>query len=432
MPVIFLRKPALPRTALLALCAALLCAAPAVPADTDTPVAEPPPLSERIDALIDVLKEHGIDFDPEEGYETVLEALIAVADPLGGLQTEAAEETRARRRAGTLYDAGIRLRITNETVRIDQVMDNTPARDSGLEEGHTLLQIDEADIEKLGLHRILNLLRSDEAAPVTLTVQTNEGIIETQRVDRVETTLDAIESKESLPFQLAYLKVNRLREGTGTIIAEQIKRWTDEDRYGILLDLRGADGEDLDSVQAVAQHFAEPGALLFAYRDSGDQDIHVAHAENGGPLALPVMVLIDGETGGAAEVLATVLSDSVRGAMLFGQETRGDMLVREIVELPDGARLYLATRRLVTADGETHIGMSGVRPDVVTVRDDEDTSAHKPVRSARTEVLDEEIEQEKLYHRVRGDATLRRAVDVLLGLKALDIRPRGNDPRHNR
>ncbi len=426
------RIPALVRPVLIGLCAWTLCA-PRTAAAVEAPeAASAAPLAERLQVLVEALNEHGVAFDGDAAYETVVASLIKVADPAGGPQTAAAEEALTRRRAGTIYDAGLRLHITNESVRITHIREDTPARETDLEKDSTLLNIDQTDVSGLGLHRIIRLLRSDANEPVTLTVQTVDGFTLTQRVDRVETTLPDIESRETLPFQLAYLHVNRLHEGTGASIAETISGWAAEKRYGVLLDLRGADGTDLDSVIAVGELLAEPGGLLFAYRDKDDQDIHVAHAGDVEPLTLPVMVLVDSETGGAAEVLAAVLSDSVRGVMVFGQPTRGDMLVRDAVDLSDGSRLYLATRRLVTADGTVYTGMDGVRPDVISARIDEDASAYKPVRSSRTEVLDEEIEQEKLYNRVRGDATLRRAVDVLLGLKALDIRPRASNPHHSR
>jgi len=362
----------------------------------------------------------------------VVDFLIHLVDPLGGIQTEAAEEALARRRAGLVYDIGVRLATTNDAIHIADVREDSPAHRAGLKEGDTLLKIDETPIDTLGLFRAHHLLRSTENKPLVLTIKTTEDVLSTQRLERAETELPDIEFSEALPFQLAYLQVNRLRPGTGASIAEIISRWADQERYGVLLDLRGADGDDLASVKTVAELFAQPETLLFAYRDKDDQDLHVEYAGPFGPLSLPVMVLVDAQTGGAAEVLAAVLSDSVHGAMLFGQPTRGDMLVRDTVSLPDGSRLYLATRRLMMSDGTTYVGMTGVRPDVFVARVDEDTSMYRPVRSARTEVLDEEIEQEKLYHRVRGDAALRRAVDVLLGLKALDIRPRGSSPHHTR
>lgn len=395
------------------------------PAQAD--VLEPIALADRIQALVEALQEHGVAFDADIAYETAAEALISVADPRGGAYTEAAEHARARRRAGTVYDAGVRVAITNDSVRILHLPDHDF---ENLEVGSTLLKIDQTDVTALGFHRIARLLRSDEDKPVTLVSQTADGFTVTQRVPRVETTLNDVEPGEELPFRLAYLQVNRLHAGTGATIASTISDWAADGRYGVLLDLRGADGEDLDSVKAVAELFAEPGSLLFAYRDKDDQDLIVVHADDTSPLTMPVMVLIDGHTAGAAEVLAAVFSDSVRGVMLFGQPTQGDMLVRNVVTLADGSRLHLATRRLVTADGTAYAGATGVRPDVVAGRGDEDMTMYKPVRSTRTKVVDEEIEQEMLYDRLRGDAVLRRAADVLLGLKALDIRPRGIDPRH--
>lgn len=415
-------------------CALLVAGAGfAVQAEEPSPAAAEPVahgMAERLQALIDVLDEHGIIFDAEAGFDTVVSALISQADPLGGLKTPEAEAALEKHRAGRVYDVGIRLQFTNDHVRIKSVKPDSPAERAYIEPGYTLLKVDGTDTGKLGLFQLTRLLRSDQAEDVLLVMQADKEHIFTQRVWRAKSYLADIETSEALPFQLAYLQINRLREGTGARVVEILRAWADEGRYGILMDLRGADGEDLDSVKAIAELFAEPGALLFAFRDKDDQDLHVAHAGDGGPLTQPVMVLVDGKTGGAAEVLAAVLSDSVRGAMLFGQRTQGDMLVRETVTLPDGSRLYLATRRLATADGSVYMGKQGVRPDVVTARMDEDTSMYRPIRSARTEVLEEELEQEQLYHRLRGDAVLRRAADVLLGLKALNIRPRGNPASH--
>ncbi len=411
------------RMILLTLCVWGTCSGPSV-AHEESATDATAPLPERLHALIAALEQYGIAFDSEQAYKTVMDALIMAADPQGGVYTDAAEQSLARQRAGTVYEPGIRLGITNEYVRLVQIEDEMPAGKTDLAVGDTLLKINQTDVTASGLHRIQRLLRCESVEPVALTVQTADGAVITQHVERAETTLPDMEAGEALPFDLAYLRVNRLHPGTGAAIAEAITRWADEKRYGIVLDLRGADGDDLDSVKAVAELFAQPGSPLFTYRDKDDQDMLVNNAGDAGPLTMPVMALIDADTGGAAEVLAAVLSDSVRGAMLFGQPTRGDMLIRDIVELPDATRLYLATRRLITADGTTYVGIKGVRPDVIVARADEDTTVYKPVRSSRTEVLDEEIEQEKLYHRARGDATLRRAIDVLLGLKALDIRPR--------
>ena len=120
--------------------------------------------------------------------------------------------------------------------------------------------------------------------------------------------------------------------------------------------------------------------------------------------------------------------------MLIGLSTSGDPLVREVVDLPNGEHLYLASKRLVVADGTIYDGWEGVKPDLTV----EPTAAPaidyepEPPEDGKKESSDEEKEDKMLRERVRGDETLRRAVDILLGLKALNIRgvKRVENPTH--
>lgn len=381
------------------------------------------PLTSRIADVVAELKGHGLYPNVDAAYQSVLTALVQSIDPQGYILSDAAAEQLRKRRAGIVYEPGFSLRATNETLRIEQIHEDSPIADMpSINQGDVLLRIDDNKMDKAGVYQAVRLLRQQEPRPVTLVTREPDGPITTQQVDRIEQQLPDKEPAEALPFHLGYYKINRLQAGTGQAVVADLTQWAENGHYGLLLDLRGADGDDLESVRHVAELFADAGSFLFTYRDRNEQDLMVVNAESPHPLGMPVMVLVDRETGGAAEVLAAVLSDSVRGIMVFGQETRGDLLLREAIELPDEDRaLYLATRHLVTGDATVYDGLSGVRPDVITALRDQ--GSRKPVRSNRTEVLDEEIAQENLYHRVRGDATLRRAVDVLLGLKALDIRP---------
>jgi carboxyl-terminal processing protease len=247
-------------------------------------------------------------------------------------------------------------------------------------------------------------------------------MIQTSRVGRVAQVLPSVASGEVLPFALGLLRIQHLHPGSGAEALSLLQAWQETGLYGVVVDLRGADGEDLESVEVIGGALAKAGDVLFAFRDGADQDVQVVLA-TGGALRFPIMVLVDEETGGAAEVLAAVLRDSVRGAMVFGQPTRGDFLLREAVEVSPGMSYQIATRRLVTGDGTVYTGRGGVRPDVMVMRQETGATDFRAERSRRRQVVEEEVEQQKLHVRTRGDAALRRAVDVLLGLKALDIRP---------
>jgi C-terminal processing protease CtpA/Prc len=135
------------------------------------------------------------------------------------------------------------------------------------------------------------------------------------------------------------------------------------------------------------------------------------------------MVLVDGRTTGAAELLAATLSGTGRGAMIIGQPTAGDPGIRQRVSLSSGEELYLATRRLVVAGEDKYSGQDRVRPDIYVdpaVRY-VDYEPEEPLLTDRRETTRRELETRALRLHIRGDAALTRAMDVLIGLKALNF-----------
>ncbi len=383
-------------------------------------------------AAIEQLERQGFAIEAGTAYEAALTAVLQAMDPLATPLTEATREAVAQRRAGTVYRAPFDIGLTNESVRIVAAYPDPEPEEVPDWVGHELVRVAAQDVTALGLHQIENMLVSDGPGVVeVVTRRFNDGrMLTTQRLERVAHTLPDLKPAEKLPFDLGYLRIQRLRDGIGSRVVDQLSTWAKGGLYGLVLDLRGADGEALKEVQQIADWFAQEGTLLYALRDALDQDIELVYAQHDYYLGMPVMVLLDEETGGAAEVLAAILKDSVRGAMLFGRTSRGDFLLREPVQVDADQKWMLAASRLVTAQGTMYTGRTGVSPDV-RVAADERTPA-RSIRSGRTVVLEEERAQVAMYNRIRGDATLRRAVDVLLGLKALDIRPAGHHPQSSR
>jgi len=252
------------------------------------------------------------------------------------------------------------------------------------------------------------------------------GEMEAEEAARREARETPIAEAELWPGRIAYLHINGLYPGAGDAVVAEIEAWEDEDLSGMIMDIRGADGEDLDSARAIAALFNEEGDMLFAFRDRYDQDISVFSAPAAIRLPYPVMILVDGDTRGAAEVLAASLRGIGSGVMLVGQPTRGDLLVREVVELDAdaGLRVYLATRRLIAPDGKAYTGAHGVTPNAVVTATDWQPAEREPSRrQAARELREEEKLQLELNSYAQGDATVRRALDILLALKALHAHP---------
>jgi carboxyl-terminal processing protease len=382
-------------------------------------------LTGSVSNALRIMRDHGLPLDAQAAANRAVEAMVRTADPAARILTPAGLRHHNEERFGLDYSLGLRLGMSNGVPRVKAVQADGPAAAAGLRTNDVLLSVNGTNCTGVGLLAALDLLRGHDTQTVSLAVL-RDGATNTLPASLSLLRQPPLELVEDLPSNLAYLKVNGMFREAGRETVSLLRGMAETGRSGVVLDLRAAGGDDLASVTAVASLFAEGGALLFTLRDMADQDLSVQKASEGGSIGIPVMVLVDGRTAGASEVLAAVLNDSVRGAMLIGRTTAGDPLVREAIELPTGDHLYVATRRLVMANGRVHAGREGVAPDVVVEAGAPAAPEYEPDLVAdRRVLLEKEIADKALRERVRGDPALRRAVDILLGLKALNIGPHG-------
>jgi hypothetical protein len=228
-------------------------------------------------------------------------------------------------------------------------------------------------------------------------------------------------SLEVWPEGLAYLQADRLAPGGGAELVLHLRALEGSGVRGLVLDLRGAGGADLQSVSDVAALFRCPGEPLFRVEDRSGQVLQAAHAAETGPLAVPLVVLVDRGTHGAAELLAAVLRGAAR-VVLVGQPTSGDAVLRDVVAVDAEHWLLVATRRLAAGDPLSSYQASGVQPDLSVV----EPLAGLPVELAqppegRRPASAKSRTDFELVRRVAGDGVLSRAVDLLLGMRALGV-----------
>jgi carboxyl-terminal processing protease len=391
------------------------------------PTAEPDiqALMGSMSNAVRIMQEHGLPIEGAAAVNRAVEAMVRTSDPAARIFTPDEYKHHGEERSGLDYCLGMTLGMSNGAPRIVSLQTNGPAAAAGLRTNDVLLGVNGKDFGRASIVDALKLVRGHRPEPLECRIRRG-GETSTVTATTSLLQLPALESVEDLPSSLSYIKVNGLFRDTGRAIVSLLRGWAETGRSGVVLDLRAASGDDLASVTEIGSLFAKGGSLLFTLRDMSDQDLSVQKSGEGEPIALPVMALVDGSTAGAAEVLAAVLNDSVRGAMLIGQTTAGDPMIRDAVELPSKDLLYVATKRLVMANGKVHAGREGVKPDVAVGPDAEGSPEYEPELAAdRRVLLDKELTDKALRERVRGDAALRRAVDILLGLKALNIGPQG-------
>lgn len=197
---------------------------------------------------------------------------------------------------------------------------------------------------------------------------------------------------------------------------------------GFILDCRGAGGTNLACVDELAGLFLPPDRFLYAVQDGRGEDLALHSAPRAEHAGIPVLMLIDGGTAGASELLAA-LFERPSGVILVGAPTRGDATRREMTLLPDGRYAWLATGRFARPEGG--VWSAPIVPHIV-VKPGAAPQKELPLptnalsRTGRS--LGETARRHlELFARVRQDPVLARAVDLLLGLKAMALFPEKTD-----
>ena len=348
-------------------------------------------------------------------------AVARGADPQAALLTASEATNLIAGLAGQTFATGVRLSMSNGLPAVIDVASNSPAARVGIQKGRFITAVGSNAIDRTTLPVAIRLLHGNVADVLRLTVEDAAGTATNVDCALTPSTLPAVESAEPFPNGIFYVRVNGVFSGAGAAFAASLTAWSDTNRTGLVLDLRDAGGDDLESARAIASTFAAPGAPLFSMVEAHGAKPQ-PYVATGGAYQVPVMVLVDGRTRGAAEVLAMALKDNVRGVMLFGSTTAGDPAVRELIRLPSGEFLRVATRSLSTRPGRIYDGRGGIDPDVRVSGGPAPDEYDVAPAADRRALLEQEVRDYALRSRCRGDEALRRAVDVMLGLKALNIR----------
>lgn len=380
------------------------------------------PVAADVDRMLGELAGHGIRIGDDADRASLYECIARTVDPSARVYEGDAFALQARRNAGEGLHPGFTLTMSNGAPVVASVPDGYPA---DLRAGDRLLAIGAQPVTNLSYDTILATLRERETTNLTLLIQRNGLATSTVSVALAPGRIPVLELVELFPRAIGYARVNGWFPGAATSLAAVVRAWAAEERAGAILDLRGAGGDDVEGVASLAGLFASPGSLLFSFRDRDGNELasHRAPAD-AAPLAIPLIVLVDARTAGAAELFAAVASDSLLGSLVVGRATAGDPSIREGLPLPGGHVLYIATRHAVTGNGLLLDGTEGLAPNLPVSARPGRTEYEPDGAGDRRQRLEEEALDRALRDRIRGDDDLQRAVDVVLGLKALNIRPK--------
>jgi len=374
-----------------------------------------------LDGVAQTLARRGLTFEKSAVETAAAASLARAADPGARLMSDAEMAEFQRRREGFRIATGLKLK-QNEDGAV--IIAELPANGiKGPSAGDLLLSIDGLELQDLDIFRAYATLDGGTNSVTLVSSNAQSGASATSQVERVERPVESLKGIERMPGDILYARLRGLFSADAQRACDALEQALAQDGLlGAVLDLRGAGGDCREAAARMAGLFLGESGNLCSYVELAGGERVALSAPVGLAGRLPLVVLQDEDSSGAAELLAAACRAASSGAVLLGRESAGDPLLRGFEKLGRDANLYLLERRLEIGD-RTYDGRAGVQPDIRvagSARSAWSGAGGGDFYYERKPAEGEELNR-RLDQRLGDDAALRRAVEILLGLKALGI-----------
>lgn len=297
----------------------------------------------------------------EQLVEGAINGLLAtLGDPnTRYLSPEAEAEARADL-SGEMEGIGILVEFVAGEITVVAPLEGSPAEAVGLKTGDILRQVDGVDLAGMDLGQVAALVRGPAGTIVHLVIE-RAGQALSFEVQRDVLKIPSVRG-EMVADNLAYIRLSRFAEPTASELEQVLEQLLVNDPAGIILDLRGNPGGSLSAVVAVADQFLAEGLVATEKYGDGQETIFQATAE-GLVQELPLVILIDGGSASASELLAGAIQDRQRG-IAIGTLSFGKGTVQSWYGLSNGGGVRITVAHWLTPNGHWIHGQ-GITPDIV-------------------------------------------------------------------
>jgi carboxyl-terminal processing protease len=346
--------------------------------------------------------------------EKALNGMLSSLDPHSSYLNEEQFADMQVQTKGEFGGLGIEVTMENGFVKVVSPIDDTPAFRAGIKAGDYITHIDKEPVLGLTLGEAVDKMRGRVGSDIELTLR-REGV-----ADPIEQTLtrDTIRIKPvryHLEGNAGYIRITTFNQNTAEGLEDavvDIKKQLGDKLIGYVIDLRNNPGGLLDQAINVSDDFLDRGEIVSTRgrfpRDTKRDNAHSGDIAEG----LPLVVLINGGSASASEIVAGALQDHKR-AILLGTKSFGKGSVQTVIPLPGNGAMRLTTARYYTPSGRS-IQATGIEPDIL-------------VSEAKIEEFDQgDRLRESDLHGALGKQHNKKATDdplVLNGQKKEDPKP---------
>lgn len=300
----------------------------------------------------------------DELTTNALKGMLTRLDPHSDYMDEREFKELMATTSGQFGGVGIEISVDDGVPQVISAIEGTPAAAAGLNPGDRIIKADGQALVGMDIEEVVRKLRGAPGTPVTLTIARSGRPVFDVKITRAIIKVDSVKSRLE-PGRVGYARISTFDENTATELRnaiDKMKQQAGGNFSGFVLDLRNDAGGLLDAAVEAASDFLDGGTVVTTKgRDPDENRIYEA-APNGDLIrGVPVVVLINGASASASEIVAGALQDNRRAAVL-GTRSFGKGSVQSIIPIEDHGALRLTTALYYTPSGRSIQGQ-GITPD---------------------------------------------------------------------
>ncbi len=371
----------------------------------------------------------------EELIEKAIDGMLTGLDPHSGYMNEEVWEEMQMDTQGKFGGLGIEITMEEGFVKVISPIEDTPAYHAGILAGDFIIQINDTPVFGLTLNEAVELMRGKKGEPITITIS-RDGT-EPFEVKIIRDIIKIQSVKHEVYNDIGYLRITSFTEQTEKGLLNSINKIQKENNNirGYVLDIRSNPGGLLSQAVKATDIFLKRGEIV-STRGREKKDIRRYRAKNKDHInGKPIIVLINGGSASASEIVAGALQDH-RRAIIIGTQSFGKGSVQTIIPFQRSSAdnisgIRLTTARYYTPSGESIQG-KGITPDIIVEQGEFESYDFKRYSESdlkesldkseeSTENKDEEnTELSEKEKRLARDYQLQRALDLMKGLSIFE------------
>lgn len=305
------------------------------------------------------------DVDDKTLLENAIKGMLTELDPHSAyLEPEAYQDLQIST-TGEFGGLGIEVGMEDGFVKVITPIDDTPAQKAGVLTGDLIIKLDDTPVKGLSLNDAVKLMRGKPGSVLKLTI-IRQGVDKPLEIDVVRAVIQVQSVKERmLEKNYGYVRLSQFQVHTGSDLLkslEKLKKENNGELKGLVLDMRNNPGGVLQAAVDVADAFINDGLVVYTKGRLPDSDMQFSATPGDHLKGVPIVVLINGGSASASEIVAGALQDHHR-AVVMGTTSFGKGSVQTVLPLHNNRALKLTTARYYTPGGRS-IQAEGIVPDI--------------------------------------------------------------------